>query len=108
MTIGSAGRAEVRFPISTSMPGTARFQIAAEAEDFAGRVSKKFFYFRKRMKLSDRLEDAAEFTFPVFTPATTEAFATYGDMGDETVTFQPIRKPTGVWKVSRNFPFKGF
>jgi hypothetical protein len=32
----SAGRSEVKFPISTAMPGTARFQVAAAAEDFAG------------------------------------------------------------------------
>src|SRR6185369_4232139 len=48
-------RVEVRFPVSTMRAGTARFQIAA---------------------VSGKISDAAEIEFPVWTPATTESFAT--------------------------------
>ena len=50
-------RVEVRFPVSAMRAGTARFQIGAVA---------------------DKWSDAAEIFLPVWTPATTEAFATYG------------------------------
>lgn len=50
-------RVEVQFPAAAEMAGTARFQVLAAA----GKVS-----------------DAAELALPVWTPATTEAFATYG------------------------------
>jgi len=50
-------RIEVRFAASTVMAGTARVQIAAVSGDFA---------------------DASVVEIPVLTPATTEAFATYG------------------------------
>lgn len=64
-------RVEVRFPISAVKPGTARFQVAAAA----GSES-----------------DAAEVSLPVYTPATTEAFATYGVI-DEGAIAQPVRAP---------------
>ena len=50
-------RVEVRFDVETSSAGIARFQIAAVAGDLA---------------------DAAQGSLPVYTPSTTEAFATYG------------------------------
>ncbi len=50
-------RVEVRFPAATVMAGTAQVQIAATSGTFA---------------------DAAVVELPVYTPATTEAFATYG------------------------------
>ena len=50
-------RVEVQFPAAAELAGTARFQIVG----VAGAVS-----------------DAAELALPVWTPATTEAFATYG------------------------------
>ena len=50
-------RVEVRFPASTQMAGTARLQVAA---------------------VSGKYADAAIVELPVYTPATTEAFATYG------------------------------
>jgi uncharacterized protein YfaS (alpha-2-macroglobulin family) len=61
-------RVEVRFPATTVMPGTARIQIAAASGDFA---------------------DAAAVELPVYTPATTEAFATYGVV-DEGAVAQPV------------------
>jgi alpha-2-macroglobulin len=69
-------RAEVRLPVAASRAGTARFQMAAVAGRWA---------------------DAAEIELPVWTPATTEAFATYGEL-DEGAIVQPVRAPTDVFK----------
>ena len=68
-------RREVRFPATTDMAGTARVQIGAVSGDYA---------------------DAAAVALPVYTPATTEAFATYGVL-DEGSVAQPILTPTGVF-----------
>jgi hypothetical protein len=54
VTVPARDRLEVRFPATTSSPGTARFQIAAVSGAYA---------------------DAAAVELPVYTPATTEAFA---------------------------------
>ncbi|HJR08167.1 MAG TPA: alpha-2-macroglobulin family protein [Pyrinomonadaceae bacterium] len=67
-------RVEVRFPIAAVKPGMARFQIAAAAGNKA---------------------DAALVAFPVYTPATTEAFATYGVI-DQGAIAQPVKAPAGV------------
>ncbi len=69
-------RVEVRFPTTTDRPGRARFQFAAAA---------------------DRFSDAAEVDLPVWTPATTEAFATYGEI-DEGAIVQPVLPPKDVAK----------
>jgi uncharacterized protein YfaS (alpha-2-macroglobulin family) len=71
VTVKANDRVEVRFPASVAEVGTARFQIAAA---------------------SGRWSDAAEVSLPVWTPATTEAFATYGTL-DEGATVQPVRAP---------------
>ena len=68
-------RVEVRFPATTVMPGTARFQIAAVSGTFG---------------------DAATVELPVYTPATTEAFATYGVV-DEGAVAQPVAAPGDVY-----------
>ncbi|MGD9092534.1 MAG: alpha-2-macroglobulin family protein, partial [Anaerolineales bacterium] len=75
VTIPGNDRLEVRFPASTIMAGTARVQIAAVAGDFA---------------------DAATIDLPVYTPATTEAFATYGVVDNGSVV-QPVASPSGVF-----------
>ena len=67
-------RVEIRFPTKTEMAGTARFQVIAA---------------------SDAVSDANEFVLPVWTPATTEAFATYGEI-DKGAIAQPVRVPPGV------------
>jgi len=69
-------RVEVRFPVAAQRAGTARFQIAAA---------------------SGRFSDAAEIELPVWTPATTEAFATYGELDEGAIT-QPFKLPNGVVK----------
>ncbi len=75
VTVPANDRVEVRFPASTVNAGKARFQIAAVAGDYA---------------------DAAEVELPVYTPATTETFATYGVVDEEAVV-QPVASPTDVF-----------
>ncbi len=75
VTVPANDRIEVRFPASTVKAGTATIQIAAISGDYA---------------------DAATVSLPVYTPATTEAFATYGVI-DEGATSQPVLEPTGVF-----------
>ncbi len=70
-------RVEVRFPAATDRAGTARFQIAAVSGDYA---------------------DAATVELPVYTPATTEAFATYGVI-DEGAILQSVAPPGDVIPV---------
>ncbi len=68
-------RVEVRLPAATVNAGTARLQFAATAGDYA---------------------DAQQVELPIYTPATTEAFAAYGTLDDGTVV-QPIARPEGVF-----------
>ena len=68
-------RIEVRFPVKTNSAGTARFQMAAVSGAYA---------------------DAATIDLPVYTPATTEAFATYGVI-DEGSIAQPVLRPSDVF-----------
>ncbi len=75
VTVPANDRREVRFPAETVMAGTARLQIAAVSGDYA---------------------DAAVIELPVYTPATTEAFATYGVV-DEGSIVQPIKSPSDVF-----------
>jgi uncharacterized protein YfaS (alpha-2-macroglobulin family) len=72
ITVPANDRIEVRFPATTVRPGTARFQIAA---------------------VSGRWSDAAEVSLPVWTPATTEAFAAYGEV-DQGAIIQPVKAPS--------------
>ena len=74
LRVPARDRVEVRFPAAARRAGTARFQVGGVAGRFA---------------------DAASFTLPVWTPATTEAFATYGQL-DQGATTQPIAPPEGV------------
>lgn len=67
-------RAEVRFPAATAVVGEARFEVAAASGPDA---------------------DAATVTLPVWSPATTEAFALHGVL-DEDALDQPVRAPAGA------------
>ena len=75
VTVPANNRVEVRFPVSAGRAGTARFQIGA---------------------VSGKWVDAAEVSLPVWTPATTEAFATYGVI-DEGAIVQPVRAPANIF-----------
>ncbi len=64
-------RVEVRFPAAAGAPGSARFQVGASSKAGA---------------------DASEHELPIWSPATTEAFATYGQV-DEGAVAQRVRVP---------------
>ena len=68
-------RIEVRFPTGTISAGTAHFQIAATSGAWA---------------------DAARFSLPIWTPATTEAFAVYGEV-DQGAIAQPVSAPSNAF-----------
>lgn len=75
VTIPANDRVEVRFPTTTARTGTARFQFAGVSGGYA---------------------DAAEVSLPVYTPATTEAFAVYGEVDDTGSVLQPVLPPANV------------
>ncbi len=68
-------RIEIRIPVAADLAGKARFQAVIASGDFA---------------------DAARFELPVWTPATAEAFATYGVI-DQGAISQPVKAPDDVW-----------
>ncbi len=74
VTVPANDRVEVQFSAAAELAGTARIQIVGSA----GANS-----------------DAAELAIPVWTPATTEAFATYGVIDDGAMA-QPIALPGKV------------
>ncbi len=75
VTVPANDRIEVRFPVAAEDVGTARFRVAA---------------------VSGGNTDAATVALPVYTPATTEAFATYGVV-DDGVIAQTVLAPEGVF-----------
>ncbi|MCP4362273.1 MAG: hypothetical protein GY796_30065, partial [Chloroflexi bacterium] len=74
VTIPANNRVEVRFPAAAASAGTARYQVAAVSGPYA---------------------DAAVGELPVYTPATTETFATYGVVDNGAVA-QPLALPGEV------------
>ncbi|CAF4362794.1 unnamed protein product [Rotaria sp. Silwood2] len=74
-------RAALIFPLSTIHSGTARFQ---------------FIISTVKNETCTQFGDAMELSLPVFTPATSEAFATYGDICEEEIVLQPIETPKNV------------
>lgn len=78
VVVPAHGRVEVRFAVAADRAGTARFRVAA---------------------VSGADADAAEQEFPVYTPSTSETFATYGTLDatkGSAVIQQKITKPTDV------------
>ncbi|HVJ89073.1 MAG TPA: alpha-2-macroglobulin family protein [Labilithrix sp.] len=73
--IGANDRALVLFNAATAKPGTARFQFGVASGGYS---------------------DASQIELPVYTPATTEAFATYGEI-DEGAMAQPVKMPANVF-----------
>jgi uncharacterized protein YfaS (alpha-2-macroglobulin family) len=76
IVVKANSREELRFPVTTVSAGTARFQIAVT---------------------SGKYSDAAEISLPVWTPATTEAFATYGTTDENGAIIQPVQTPGDVY-----------
>ena len=75
VTVPALDRVEVRFPAETAHAGIGRFQIGAKTGKWA---------------------DAAKIELPIWTPATTEAFATYGTI-DKGAVAQPVKLPGDVF-----------
>lgn len=74
LTVPALDRREVRFAVATDSAGTAKFEAVAVGAGGS---------------------DAASFELPVWTPATTEGFATYGTI-DAGAIVQPVQVPTNV------------
>ncbi len=74
VTVPANDRIEVRFALATASAGTARYRVTA---------------------VSDTGSDSATGELPVYTPSTTESFATYGVV-DDGATVQPLLAPTDV------------
>ena len=75
VTVPANGRVEVRFPVAAEQAGTARIRVAAVSGDDA---------------------DAAQQDVPVYTPSTSETFATYGSVTGNSTVAQPLTAPTGA------------
>ena len=75
VTVPANDRVEVRFPASAESAGIARFRVVG---------------------VSGEMTDAAEVELPVYTPATSEAFATYGVIDNGAIA-QPVLAPTDVF-----------
>lgn len=82
VSVPANDRVEVRFATTTARAGTARFQVAAV--QVPGASARPL------------ASDAASFQLPVYTPATTEAFAVYGVL-DQGAVAQPVIAPSGVF-----------
>ena len=76
ITVPANDRVEIRFDAAADHAGIARFQIGA---------------------VSGNLNDAAQIELPVWTPATSEAFATYGTTEQSGAIIQPIAAPKDVF-----------
>lgn len=75
VTVPAHGRIEVHFPVSANQAGTAKFRIAA---------------------VSGKAADSATIELPVYTPTTTETFASYGVVAGGSTLRQPVTAPKGV------------
>jgi hypothetical protein len=74
VTVPAGDRVEVRFPAQAQLPGTAAIQAGV---------------------FTSTETDAQRAQLPVWTPATTEAFATYGELDGGAVA-QPVARPSDV------------
>jgi uncharacterized protein YfaS (alpha-2-macroglobulin family) len=72
LSVPAQGRVEVRIPIAAQSAGRARFQAVVRSGDDS---------------------DAQRFDLPVWTPATREAFSTYGSLDAQSLAVQPVRAP---------------
>ncbi len=75
VTVPAHGRIQVPFAISAAQAGTAELRVAAVSGSDA---------------------DAATVEIPVYTPTTTETFASYGVLTSGSILRQPVTAPRGV------------
>jgi alpha-2-macroglobulin len=78
VSVPANDRIEVRFPVRVDQVGTAAFRVAAT-------------------QVGGAAADAVTTELPVYTPATTESFATYGVVDGDATVAQPVLAPTDVW-----------
>jgi uncharacterized protein YfaS (alpha-2-macroglobulin family) len=78
--IPSLKRVELKFPMETENNGTARFQIGVNVMN------------------GGNFSDAVEKEIPVYTPATEESFATYGEMDNNTNLMLPVKTPANIFE----------
>ena len=83
--LGAAGQ-------SVKVPANDRVEVMFEAQ--ADAVGRAHFRFGA---VSGGFSDAATLSLPVYTPASGEAFATYGNIAEDTAIKQPVRRPGEVW-----------
>ncbi|MCA9777631.1 MAG: hypothetical protein KC800_12970, partial [Candidatus Eremiobacteraeota bacterium] len=83
--LGAAGQ-------SVKVPANDRVEVQFEAQ--ADAVGRAHFRFGA---VSGGFSDAATLSLPVYTPASGEAFATYGNIGEDGAIKQPVRRPGDVW-----------
>ncbi len=76
VTVPAHDRIAANFAIATDQPGIANFQAAV---------------------VSGAMSDAAEFSIPIMVPASTETFATYGEI-DNSGAVQKLNPPKNVYK----------
>ncbi len=77
VTVPANNRVEVTFDAEADQVGMAHFRFGAVAAN--GR------------------SDAATISLPVYTPATSEAFATYGSIEKDGAISQPVQRPKDIW-----------
>lgn len=77
---------------SVKVPANDRVEVLFEAQ--ADAVGRAHFRFGA---VSGPHSDAATLSLPVYTPASGEAFATYGSIAEEGAIKQPVRRPGDVW-----------
>jgi alpha-2-macroglobulin len=83
--LGAAGQ-------TVKVPANDRVEVMFEAQ--ADVVGKAHFRFGA---VSGGFSDAATLSLPVYTPASGEAFATYGSVAENGAVKQPVRRPGDVW-----------
>ena len=97
ITVPANDRVEVRFAARTESAGTARFRAAAVSCALDGARIVPTGARTPPIALSEVSceADAQVVSLPVYTPATSEAFATYGVV-DEGAVLQPVAAPADV------------
>ena len=98
ITVPANDRVEVRFAARTDSAGTARFRAAAVSCAFDDAQIVSTGAVTPPIALSEVScdADAQVVSLPVYTPATSEAFATYGVV-DQGAVLQPVAAPVDVF-----------
>ncbi|PIE89069.1 MAG: hypothetical protein CR997_13145 [Acidobacteria bacterium] len=82
LVIPANDRVEVSFASAPLQSGLASFQVLCVTDD----------------DFENHAEDATQITLPVWVPATSEAFATYGEMSADAIKAYQVAKPKNVFE----------